>query len=335
MTPIPEAVTPHVHSHLRTCDSISCVVPAWNEADNLAVLLPALSQQLAALCSRWEMIVVDDGSTDHTAELLQRWLAAAPVRYLRLSRNFGKEAALTAGLARAGGDVVITLDADMQHPPELLPQMLQAWQRGADMVCAVRADRRDVPWWKRMAASSFFRFINSSSRVHIRSGAGDFRLMDRRVVNALNQLPERNRFMKGLYAWVGFQTEYIEFTPAPRGSGQSRFSSRRLQSLALTGITSFSTLPLRICGALGAVIAMGALVYGAWIVGKHLIVGHDVPGWATLVTSLMFFSGVQLLFIGVLGEYVGRIFEEVKQRPVYLVQEDFGQGLGIQPPQGG
>jgi glycosyltransferase involved in cell wall biosynthesis len=237
-------------------------------------------------------------------------------------------------LAEAAGQVIVTMDADLQHPPELLPCMMRAWEQGADMVCAVRAGRQEEPWWRRLAADSFFRFINSSSRVQIRSGAGDFRLMDRRVVDALNQLPERNRFMKGLYAWVGFQTEYIEFTPAPRGSGQSRFSSRRLQSLALTGITSFSTLPLRICGALGAVIALGALFYGAWIVGKHLIVGHDVPGWATLVTSLMFFSGVQLLFIGVLGEYVGRIFEEVKQRPVYLVQEELGRGLADQPPRG-
>lgn len=312
---------------LRTCPSISCVVPAWNEAGNLAVLLPRLCQQLEALCPRWEVIVVDDGSTDVTAEVVRHWLESAPVRCIRLSRNFGKEAALTAGLARAGAEVVVTMDADLQHPPELLPRMLQAWQQGADMVCAVRSGRNDEPWWKRKAVTSFYRIINSGTRVQIPAGAGDFRLMDRRVVNALNRLPERNRFMKGLYAWVGFQTGYIEFTPAPRGSGQSRFSSRRLQSLALTGITSFSTLPLRVCGALGAVIALAALVYGAWIVGKHLIVGHDVAGWATLVTSLMFFSGVQLLFIGVLGEYIGRIFEEVKQRPVYLVQEEQGRGL--------
>lgn len=327
MNTVPPVSSPPVQRKQRVCASLSCVVPAWNEADNLAVLLPALCQHLGALVPSWELIVVDDGSTDLTADVLQPWLDSAPVRCVRLSRNFGKEAALTAGLARTRGDVVVTLDADLQHPPELLAQMFRAWQCGADMVCAVRADRRDEPWWKRLAAGSFFRLINSSSRVQIRSGAGDFRLMDRRVVDALNGLPERNRFMKGLYAWVGFQTEYIEFKPGARGSGQSRFSSRRLQSLALTGITSFSTLPLRVCGVLGAAIAVCALVYGAWIVGKHLLVGNDVPGWATLVTSLMFFSGVQLLFIGVLGEYVARIFEEVKQRPVYLVQEEAGKGL--------
>ena len=197
---------------------------------------------------------------------------------------------------------------------------------------AIRRTRDDQSALHAGLTRLFYRLVNLGNRVPIPAHAGDFRLMDRRVVEALKALPERNRFMKGLYAWVGFQTEYIEFTPALRGSGQSRFSSRRLQSLALTGITSFSTLPLRFCGVLGAVIALGALVYGIWVVGKHLVVGHDVPGWATLVTSLMFFSGVQLLFIGVLGEYVGRIFEEVKQRPVYLVQEELGRGLA-DPPQ--
>jgi glycosyltransferase involved in cell wall biosynthesis len=204
--------------------------------------------------------------------------------------------------------------------------MLEAWLRGADMVCAARASRADEGWRKRIGTRLFYRLVNANPSVQIPVDAGDFRLMDRRVVDALKSLPERNRFMKGLYAWVGFRNEIIDYLPSERLSGQSSFSMRSLTRLAFTGITAFTNVPLRLWSGVGALIALGAIGFGLWIVIEHFIKGHDVPGWATLVTSLMFFSGVQLLSIGILGEYVGRIFDEVKQRPVYIVGGEAGRG---------
>jgi len=248
------------------------------------------------------------------------------VRYVRLSRNFGKEAALTAGIDRAEGEVVMLMDADGQHPSSLLPRMLDAWVQGADMVCAARTSRAEESWSKRIGTWLFYRLVNANPSVQIPVDAGDFRLMDRKVVDALKALPERNRFMKGLYAWVGFRTEIIDYLPTERMSGHSRFSMRSLMRLAFTGVTAFTNLPLRLWSALGALIAFCAFGFGIWIVIEHFIRGHDVPGWATLVTGMMLFSGVQLLSIGILGEYVGRIFDEVKQRPVYVVGSEAGRG---------
>jgi len=306
--------------------AISCVMPAYDEAENLPVVLPDVTAQLAELTDRWELIVVDDGSRDATPQAMVPWLRQAGVRYVRLSRNFGKEAALTAGIDRAEGDVVLLMDADGQHPATLLPRMLDAWQKGADMVCAARASRADESWSKRIGTWLFYRLVNANPSVQIPVDAGDFRLMDRRVVDALKALPARNRFMKGLYAWVGFRTEIIDYLPAERLAGQSSFSMRSLMRLAFTGVTAFTNLPLRLWSALGAVIAFGAIGFGVRIVIEHFIRGHDVPGWATLVTGMMLFSGVQLLSIGILGEYGGRIFDEVKQRPVYVVGSEAGRG---------
>jgi len=306
--------------------ALSVVVPAFNEAGNLPVLLAGLAAALRGLTDRWEVIVVDDGSRDETQAVMLPWLLAPGVRYVRLSRNFGKEAALTAGIDRATGDAVVLMDADGQHPVALLAQMLGAWREGADMITAVRRSRSDESLAKRLGTRLFYRIVNAGSRVRIPEDAGDFRLMDRRVVDALKALPERNRFMKGLYAWVGFETRVIEYTPDDRRSGRSSFSARHLVGLAFTGITAFSNLPLRVWSGVGALVASGALGYGIWVVIEHFTEGHSVPGYATLVTSLMFFSGVQLLSIGILGEYVGRIFEEVKQRPVYLVGSEEGTG---------
>ena len=306
--------------------AISCVVPAFNEAENLGHLLSELTVQLSQLSERWEVIVVDDGSHDATPAAMAPWLTRPGVRYVRLSRNFGKEAALTAGLDRAAGDVVLLMDADRQHPVALAPQMLSAWRLGADMVCAARASRADESFAKRLGTTLFYALVNRDSAVQIPVDAGDFRLMDRRVVDAIKSLPERNRFMKGLYAWVGFNTVIIPYTPNARCSGASKFSMRRLARLAFTGVTAFTNAPLRWWSALGALIATVALAYGSWIVVEHLIYGVDVPGWATVVAGMMFLSGVQLLSIGILGEYVGRIFDEVKQRPIYLVGAEAGQG---------
>ena len=306
--------------------AISCVVPAFNEAANLGLLLAGLTEQLAALTERWEVLVIDDGSRDATPAAMAPWLTRPGVRYVRLSRNFGKEAALTAGIDKACGDVVLLMDADLQHPASLVPDMLAAWVAGADMVCAARASRADETWAKRLGTAIFYHLVNRNSAGPIPDDAGDFRLMDRRVVDALKSLPERNRFMKGLYAWVGFHNVIIPYVPAERHAGVSTFSMKRLARLAFTGVTAFTNAPLRLWSALGVIIALGAIGFAAWIVGEHWIYGNDVPGWATLVTGMMFFSGVQLLSIGILGEYVGRIFDEVKQRPVYVVGSEVGRG---------
>jgi glycosyltransferase involved in cell wall biosynthesis len=309
---------------------LSCVVPAFNEAENLPVLLERLIEVLAALTDQWEVLVVDDGSRDATALAMQPWVLRPGVRYLQLSRNFGKEAALTAGIDRAMGDVVLLMDADLQHPASLIGRMVAAWRGGADMVCAARASRADEGWAKRVGTWAFYRLVNSRhAAVKIPVDAGDFRLMDRRVVDALKALPERNRFMKGLYAWVGFRTEIIDYMPEERHSGQSSFSMRRLAHLALNGVTAFSNLPLRLWSAIGALVAVFAIGFAGWIIIEHFAFGHDVPGWATIVTGIMLFSGVQLLSIGILGEYIGRIFDEVKQRPIYLVAHEQGaSGIG-------
>jgi glycosyltransferase involved in cell wall biosynthesis len=312
--------------------AISCVVPAFNEAANLGLLLSGLTEQLASLTDRWEILVIDDGSRDATPAVMTPWLTRPGVRYLRLSRNFGKEAALTAGIDRAVGDVVLLMDADLQHPASLVPEMLAAWVGGADMVCAARASRADESWPKRVGTAIFYRLVNHNAAVPIPVDAGDFRLMDRRVVDALKALPERNRFMKGLYAWVGFQNVIIPYVPAERHAGTSSFSLRSLSRLAFTGVTAFTNAPLRLWSAVGVVIALFALAFGLWIVIEHFMFGSDVPGWATLVCGMMFFSGVQLLSIGILGEYVGRIFDEVKQRPVYLVGSEAGRGAMGEPP---
>jgi len=322
MTPTPRSSRP----------AISCVVPAYNEAANLGLLLTGLTEQLATLADHWEILVVDDGSRDATPAAMAPWLIRPGVRYVRLSRNFGKEAALTAGIDRAVGDVVLLMDADLQHPASLVPEMVAAWVNGADMVCAARASRADESWPKRLGTSLFYRLVNHNAAVPIPVDAGDFRLMDRRVVEALKSLPERNRFMKGLYAWVGFHNVIIPYVPAERHAGTSTFSLRNLSRLAFTGVTAFTNAPLRLWSAVGVVIALFSLGFGLWIIVDHYLYGSDVPGWATLVCGMAFFSGVQLLSIGILGEYVGRIFDEVKQRPVYLVGSEAGRGAMGEPP---
>ncbi|HYA76531.1 MAG TPA: glycosyltransferase family 2 protein [Burkholderiaceae bacterium] len=304
--------------------SISCVVPAFNEAQNLPRLLPVLIERLQSLTDRWEVIIVDDGSRDQTLSALEPWLSKPGVVCLALSRNFGKEAALGAGLDHTRGDVVITLDADLQHPVGLLAPMLEYWREGSDMVYAVRADRRGESTLKRVGARLFYSLLKLGSPIEIPPHAGDFRLMDRCVVDALCALPERTRFMKGLYAWVGYRSRAIEFAPLPRSAGRSGFGARALFSLAASGITAFSNLPLRLASALGFVLAVVAITYGAWVVVDHFINGNDVAGWATIVVGITFLSGVQLLFIGILGEYLGRVYEEVKSRPRYIVARRFG-----------
>lgn len=246
---------------------------------------------------------------------------------LQLSRNFGKEAALTAGIARAGGDVVVMLDADLQHDPLLIPQFLMHWREGADMVYAVRMTRDDEPWHKRLGTRIFYGLLNRSGRFEVPAGAGDFRLMDRAVVDALMALPERNRFVKGLYAWLGYRTVAVPYQPQARAHGCSHFRPLRLVQLALDGLTAFTTWPLRAASAIGVLLALAAFMYGAYLTLVYLLYGHTVSGWTTIAVGLMFFSGLQMLSLGIVGEYIGRIFEEVKGRPLYVVKRSWGRGL--------
>lgn len=301
---------------------LSCVVPVYNEQANLANFVQALAASVQALTTDFEILVVNDGSRDGTHGLAMELVQQLPVRYLALSRNFGKEAALTAGIDHARGNVVLLIDVDFQHPLELLPQMRDLWQLGYDMVYGVIADRGAESGAKRLGTQLFYRLMNSGSSVKLPPNAGDFRWMDRKVADALKALPERQRFMKGLYAWVGFKTAALSFVPQDRAAGESSFCLRRLGALALLGLTSFTTLPLRVWSVAGAVVALLALAYGSWILVDTWLFGADLAGWPTLAAGIMLFSGVQLTSIGILGEYIGRIYDEVKQRPCYLIARD-------------
>ena len=308
--------------------ALSCVIPAYNEADSLPLVLPELWKALGALTDRFEIVVVNDGSRDTTLNVL----SALAVRYpgivvVDLSRNFDKEAALTAGLEAAAGEVVVLMDADGQHPVDLLATMLGRWRAGVDVVYAVRRTRTDQSSLHVLLTGWFYKLINWGNRVQIPANAGDFRLMDRHVVDALLLLPERNRFMKGLYAWVGFPSEALDYEPLPRVKGQSHFPLGGAFRLALTGTLAFSTVPLRLLTFAGLTLAAVSMVYILVVLYEYFFQGIEVPGYATLVVSIMFFSGIQLLALGIMSEYVGRIYEEVKRRPMYLVRKRWGQGL--------
>ena len=315
-------------SRLVQTPTVSCVLPAFNEAGNLPNVVPDILQALRGLFSAVELIIIDDGSRDDTLKVARRLREIHPeVVVLELSRNFGKESALTAGLQATRGDVVVLMDADGQHPVTLIPEMLAQWRKGLDVVYAVRRSRLDQTPLQRHLTGVFYELVNFGNRVKIPAHAGDFRLMDRAVVNALNELPERNRFMKGLYAWVGFPSIAIDYEPLLRQEGKSNFGLMGSVKLALTGFTAFSIAPLRLLALLGLLMAFLSIAYGMWITFEYFAWGIEVPGYATIMVSTMFLSGVQMLGIGVVAEYVGRIYEEVKQRPTFLVRQRDGVGL--------
>lgn len=303
---------------------ISCVVPAYNEAANLRLLVPQLSATLATLSRRVEIIIVDDGSTDDTALCAVMLREQYPVKCVFLSRNFGKEAALTAGIHAASGDVVILMDSDLQHPVAILPVFLEKWREGFEMVYGVRANRDDEGFFKRHMTHGFYKLLRRASRIPIQPDAGDFRLLDRKVVDSLKALPERSRFMKGLYAWVGYKSVGIPFQVEERRIGKSTFNFRRLTRLAIVGMVTFTELPLRIAAIIGLLISMLSILYGLYEATRALVFGVDLPGWTTLVVAITLLNGIQLLAIGVLGEYTARIFNEVKGRPNYIVARQIG-----------
>jgi glycosyltransferase involved in cell wall biosynthesis len=303
---------------------ISCVVPAYNEAANLRLLIPQLTETLMALSRRIEIIVVDDGSSDDTAATAAMLSHEYPVKCVFLSRNFGKEAALTAGIHEASGDVVILMDSDLQHPVAIIPLFIEKWREGYEMVYGVRANRDDESFLKRTLTNGFYQLLRRASRIPIQPDAGDFRLLDRKVVDSLKALPERSRFMKGLYAWVGYKSVGVPFQVEERRIGTSTFNFRRLTRLAIMGMVAFTELPLRIAAIIGLLISMISIIYGIYVAIRTLLFGVDLPGWATLVVAITFLNGMQLLAIGVLGEYIARIFNEVKGRPNYIVARRIG-----------
>ncbi len=307
---------------LREPLRLSCVVPAYNEAGHLEDFLRALNHTVQGLALDWEIVLVNDGSKDATHDIALKMAQELPLRYVELSRNFGKEAAMSAGLDHARGNAVLLIDADFQHPLAMVAEMVQLWNSGYDMIYGVIADRAAESPLKRWGTNVFYYLMNKGNAVQIPANAGDFRLMDRKVVDALRQLPEHNRFMKGLYAWVGFKSVALPFVPEERKSGTSAFSTRKLATLAMQGLTSFTTLPLKVWSFIGACVSIVALVYGVYITIESIIFDNHVDGWPTLAAGLMLFSGVQLMSIGILGEYIGRIYEEVKRRPLYIVAHD-------------
>ncbi len=323
-TPMAAAANIHNTRHTTTGQRprLTLVVPCYNEALGLAAFFDRLMLVLAQLPDyAHEIICIDDGSTDDTYAQLEWHAQRNPhITLVELSRNFGKENALTAGLDLADGDAVIPIDADLQHPPELILDMVKLWEQGADMVLAKRKTRNDTGKLQRWLTQGFYRLHNQLAECHIPADVGDFRLMDRQVVHSLQQLTERTRFMKGLYAWVGYKQVTIEFDVEPRRHGQSSFNARKLFQLALDGIVGFSTVPLYVWVGFGTVIAALALLYGLWIVLSTLLFGISVPGYASILTAVLFLGGIQLIGIGVLGQYIGRTYKETKKRPIYLVR---------------
>ncbi|MEY4761479.1 MAG: hypothetical protein RLZZ200_1335 [Pseudomonadota bacterium] len=305
---------------------LSFVVPAYNEAALIGRFLPALADAAGAITPDVEIIVVNDGSSDETGRIVAGLTDTLPVRYIGFSRNFGKEAALQAGLDASTGDCVVLLDADFQHPLEVIPRMVERWRDGVDMVYTTKAHREDEPPLRQLGSRLFYYLVSSRRGATIPPDAGDFRLLDRRVVDALCALPERNRFMKGLYAWVGFRSEGIAITMHERPEGESKFNGLKLASLAMTGVTAFSVKPLRLVTLTGLAISAVSLAMAGWIIFEKLFLGQDIPGFTTLAAAVFLLSGVQLVSLGIVGEYVGRIFDEVKQRPRYLIADEKGTG---------
>lgn len=311
----------------RTHDvfSISIVVPVYNEAAACPLFLSRMLPVVSGITEKFEIIFVNDGSSDGTLEYLEKAHADdIRIKVITLTRNFGKELALTAGLDYAVGDAVIPIDVDLQDPPEIIPELVSRWREGFDMVLPVRVDRSSDSFVKRTSAGIFYNLIEKLSEVEIPANVGDFRLLDRKVVNALKKLPERTRFMKGLFAWLGFTHTTVEYSRPQRAAGETKWNYWRLWNFALEGIFSFSTLPLRVWTYFGFGVAFLAMVFAAFIIFQKVVFGIDAAGYASLIVTILFFSGINMIGLGIIGEYLGRVFLEVKQRPHYVVRDLVG-----------
>jgi len=302
--------------------ALSIVVPAYNEEDVLPIFHARLLASLKNVEGGWEIVYVNDGSKDGTLRILKELQAAhAAVGVAALSRNFGKEAAMSAGLKLARGSAVILIDSDLQDPPELIPAMLEAWRQGADVVNMRRRSRQGETWFKKASAHWFYRVINGLSEVPIPEDVGDFRLLSRRAVEALNQLPERNRFMKGLFAWIGYRQVTIDYDRHARAAGETKWPYLKLLNFAIEGITGFSVIPLRLASYAGFLTAFVAFIYALVMLVKTLTLGDSVKGFPTLILAILILGGLQLMAMGIIGEYLGRLFMESKRRPLYLLDE--------------
>ena len=309
-------------------DSISIIIPCYNEQDNIERLCGELRTMFSNNKEYlWKVILIDDGSTDGTLQCLRRAAEKdARFGYISLSRNFGKENALLAGFDRADTDCAVIMDADLQHPPTLIPEMVAAWKEGYDDVYAKRATRGKEPWLRRRLSMVYYRLLQRMARIDVLPNVGDFRLLDAKCIHSMRMLRETQRYTKGLYCWIGFRKKSIEFSQQGRSAGNSSFSYMRLIDLAIEGITSYTTAPLRISTVMGVIVSAAALLYMLYVLIKTLIVGDPVQGYPTLIIVILFLGGLQLLSLGILGEYLGRVFHETKHRPVYLVGEERNVG---------
>ena len=305
---------------------ITVLVPCHNEEENLNALYNALTGMMKASNKYdWKILLIDDGSQDHTLDVMKALRKKdGRVAYVSLSRNFGKEAAMLAGLDYASGDCAIVMDADLQHPVEVIPQMLSEWEKGYDDVYARRTDRGKESWLRRKLSMAYYRLLQKLAKIDILPNVGDFRLLDRKCIDALRQLRESERYTKGLYCWIGFRKKEISFRQGDRRAGKSSFNYHKLLNLAIEGITSYTTAPLRISTVMGLIVSAVAFIYMIYVLLKTLLVGEPVHGFPTLIIVILFLGGIQLVSIGIIGEYLGRIFNETKHRPVYLIREKEG-----------
>ena len=304
--------------------TISIISPVYNEEAVVEMFLKTIYPILEKTKMAYEVIFINDGSTDNTLEKLLHLKTQYPfIRIINLSRNFGKEAALTAGIEHAKGDAIIPIDADLQHPPQTILEFIKKWQEGYDVVVGKRLTRTGEHPLKKLSAKLFYKTINALSETKIPADVGDFRLMDKKVVQALKQLPENQRFMKGLFEWVGFKKAVVEYYQDERAAGKSTFNGWKLWKFAMDGLTSFSTIPLRAWFYIGLAISSFSLLVGIYIIIKTIIFGIDTPGYASTMVMILFFGGIQLLGIGVLGKYIGRMYQETKRRPVYIIEGEY------------
>ena len=310
----------------------SVVIPVFDEEENIEVLHRRLSKVLGNLCEEYEIIFVDDGSTDDSLKIMRKLRETDPgVKIISFSRNFGHQIAITAGTDYASGSAVIVMDADLQDPPEVIPKLVEKWKEGYDTVYAIRESRKD-PILKRTIAFVFYRLFKRMSDVDIPVDAGDFRLMSRRVVDILKTMPERNRYLRGLASWVGFNQAKVMYARDERHRGERKYTLWQSTKLAFDGITSFSRFPLELATQLGLVVSLVGFLYTAIIIILALVFGRVVPGWTTLMAAVLFLGGVQLIVVGIIAEYIGRIYVEVQQRPLYLIKEKIGFSKKVQEP---
>jgi len=302
---------------------LSVVAPAYNEGGSLPTFIARLVATLEDVDEEWEAVIVDDGSRDDTWETIQRAAAEDDrVRGIRLSRNFGHQLALTAGMTVARGDQVITLDSDLQHPPEVIPALLAAAKRGFDVVYAVRSSQDAANFWKRFTARLFYKLLNRLSSLELPEGAADYRLMSRRVVDVLLDMPERHRFLRGLVRWAGYEQSFIEYHRSPREAGETKYTPRRMLLFAWDAVVSFSSFPLRVASILGVGVSVLGWIYLVFVLATKLFTDRAVPGWTSVTAAVLVLGGAQLVFLGILGQYIGRMYDDVKQRPLFLIADD-------------